>query len=97
MRQYCESETHGVASQSPVVPAQAGIQYAVSSRLNTGVSGILDRPIKSDDEAFYFDDDSSLDVDRRLSLNPCRSYTPETSSRSPTSARPPKPAFRRQR
>jgi hypothetical protein len=27
-----------------------GIQYAAASRLNTGVSGILDRPVKPGDD-----------------------------------------------
>jgi hypothetical protein len=39
-----------VASPQLVIPAQAGIQYAVASRLNIVASGILGRPVKPDDD-----------------------------------------------
>src|SRR5258705_3871298 len=38
------------ATRSPVIPAKAGIQYAAASRFYRWRSGILDRPVKPDDD-----------------------------------------------
>jgi hypothetical protein len=38
------------AATPVVIPAKAGNQYAVASRLITSASGILDRPVKPGDD-----------------------------------------------
>jgi hypothetical protein len=45
---------HRAAPQKAVIPAHAGIQYAATFRPNQERLGILDRPVKPDDDGFSF-------------------------------------------
>jgi hypothetical protein len=42
--------THGAANPQIVIPAKAGIQYTAAARLDLTCAGILDRPVKPDDD-----------------------------------------------
>jgi hypothetical protein len=94
----------GLASGEPDDRLRRGIQYAAASRSNTGVSGILDRPVEPGDDSGVKGEregelfDSRIRSQRRGERNAARvSPSPALPTRSPCASRLASPPRSRER